>query len=296
MAFRLFDSHSSENNWKVCARPGANNADQKCEDLARWTIIIPFLNEAQFIERTLESVAAQSAPLQLVLVDNGSTDDGAAIALVACRRLGIDYRLVREPRRGKVRALAAGFAEVSTPFVATFDADTYYPEFYLEAGERLLEGPNCAAAQAYYAYPNWSAWRRRAASLRLAVASRLLRGQCHNGGAGQVFRIEPLRRAGGFDPRRWSHILEDHEIIHRVSALGTIDCANAFWCAPARRERDQPSSRWSLLERVAYHLTPRRLQSRYFYEFLAPRLEDRHGSVPVVRRRNREAKLARCAD
>jgi glycosyltransferase involved in cell wall biosynthesis len=41
---------------------------------------MPVFNHARFIDRALASVAAQSlAPLELVAVDDGSSDDGAAI-------------------------------------------------------------------------------------------------------------------------------------------------------------------------------------------------------------------------
>ncbi|WP_374390039.1 glycosyltransferase family 2 protein, partial [Sandaracinobacter sp.] len=47
----------------------------------RWTIVIPFFNEEQWLPATLESLSAQTLrPFRVVLVDNGSTDSTPALA------------------------------------------------------------------------------------------------------------------------------------------------------------------------------------------------------------------------
>lgn len=249
----------------------------------QWTIIIPFFNEANFIARTLRSTARQNLPFDLILVDNGSTDESCTVVRTECERLGLDHLLLTEPRPGKVHALAAGLSRVRTDFVATFDADTAYPPAYLRTARRLFENESTAAAQAYYVRPGWQAWRRSIAAAKLTAATWLLPHQCHNGGAGQVFRTEALRRSGGFDPLRWDLILEDHEIIHRISQLGKVSCAHDFCCSPDRRERDRPSTRWSFFERIAYHLTPSQFQPLFYYRFLGPRLEARQQSTVAMR-------------
>lgn len=289
MASRLVDIRCSE--LAAISDRNSNRASSKIErrvfaDSARWTVIIPFRNEARLIANTLRCVAAQTVRLQLVLVDNGSTDLSVALATAECARLNLKYQLIREPEVGKVRALAAGLAMVKTPFVATFDADTIYPADYLDVAERLLELDCSAAAQAYYTFPAWKPWRRLIAAIKLTAAARLLPHQCHNGGAGQVFRTHALRASGGFDPDRWNLILEDHEIVHRIRGIGQIRYSRDFWCSPARRERDQPSTRWSLGERLAYHLTPAALQSQFFYGFLGPRLARRSMHFAMQSRRS----------
>lgn len=251
-----------------------------------WTVIMPFFNEQWFLAEALRSVARQPERPKLILVDNGSTDQSREIAEAECDELGLDYLLIEEPRPGKVHALRAGLACVRTLFVATFDADTSYPSSYLETASRLLEDGRCVGAQAYYVRPQWRDARRRLAAAHLMLATWLLPHQCHNGGAGQVFRTEALRRSGGFDADRWDLILEDHEIIHRITRFGRVRCSGDFWCCPSRRAWDLPVLRWSLSERLAYHLTPAALQSKFFYDFLSPRLRAR-GLVGVAARDRR---------
>jgi hypothetical protein len=172
-------------------------------------------------------------------------------------------------------ALAAGLAMVLTPFVATCDADTFYPPDYLDQAAALLRIAGVAAALAWYTDAEADGLRRAWRRLRVLLPARALPRQCHSGGAGQVFRTDTLRAAGGFDPARWNLVLEDHEVVHRLIRLGSLGYGRDFWCAPARRPRRRPSTRWTLAERLLYHLAPDRLRDRYFYGFLRHRLEAR---------------------
>jgi hypothetical protein len=164
---------------------------------------------------------------------------------------------------------------VLTPFVATCDADTFYPPDYLDQAAALLRIAGVAAALAWFADAAATGLRRAWRRLRVLLPARALPRQCHSGGAGQVFRTEALRDAGGFDPDRWNLVLEDHEIAHRLTRLGRLGYGRDFWCAPSARPRLRPSTRWTLAERLRYHFTPDRLRDRYFYRYLKRRLEAR---------------------
>ncbi len=249
-----------------------------------WTVLIPFFNERLYLPATLWSLAAQDRPFRVILIDNGSTDGGAEIAAAQCRRLGLAFTLVVERRPGKVHALAAGFERVRTPFVATCDADTWYPSDYLSQAAALLAG-GADAAGAFFIPRDAEPKRRKAAGRRISILGRLLPSQCHTGGAGQVFRTASLRRAGGFDPARWGFVLEDHEIMHRVAGPRPIAYGPEFWCTPADRARDRASIRWSLFERLLYNFTPARRREWFFYDFLAPRLKARRMTSDRIRER-----------
>lgn len=268
-------SNLTFDNGSVASASSPETGPLPREDL-EWTIVIPFYNEQLYLSDTIRSAASQSVRFDLILVDNGSVDSSVRVAKAECDRLTIPFRLLEEPRRGKVHALAAALSQVNTRFVATCDADTIYPPEYLAAAARIFRArPENVAAQAYYVSKHWSAARCLLASAKLIAASRLLPHQGHCGGAGQVFRADALRDAGGFDPRRWNLVLEDHEIIHRLTKFGRVSCAPDFWCCPGRHEGDDPGDRWSLIERLRYHFTPAPYQSQFFYEYLRPRLEAR---------------------
>jgi glycosyltransferase involved in cell wall biosynthesis len=258
-----------------------------------WSAIVPFFNEAAHLPALLASLAAQTCPVRVILVDNGSTDGSADIALAECARLGLDHRLVLQPVPGKVSALSAGLRLVTTPLVATCDADTLYPAHYLAEAARLLAQPGCVVAGAFYATPDSDAAARRPTALAKARAARLLPRQSHTGGAGQAFRTEALRRAGGFDAGRWNFVLEDHEIIHRVMRFGTMRYAERLWCSPSERPRNRDSIRWTLAERLVYSAAAPWAGDWFFYRFLADRLRARRLTSERIRERQHQAPSAR---
>ena len=249
-----------------------------------WSVLVPFFNESTCLGATLESLAEQTVRPRVILVDNGSTDGGAAIARAACNRLRLDYELLVEPQPGKVAALARGLMRVRSPYVATCDADTWYPPHYLAEAQRVLEQGH-AVAGAFFVTPAADARTKQREARRVATTARLLRGQCHTGGAGQAFRTATLRRAGGFDPQRWGFVLEDHEVIHRVLKHGSMNYAAQLWCCPSPRDRDRASIRWTLAERLLYCIAAPVAGDWFFYRFLATRLRGRRLTSERIRER-----------
>jgi glycosyltransferase involved in cell wall biosynthesis len=250
-----------------------------------WSILLPFFNERDYLPATIASLAAQSVPVRLILIDNGSTDGSAAIARAACLNHGLDYLLITEPLPGKVAALRTGLDWVRTPLVATCDADTLYPPHYLASAEAILAKPGCVAAGAYFVAPGADEQTRRAAARLVLTVARLLPRQSHTGGAGQAFRTSALRAAGGFDADRWNYVLEDHEIVHRMMRTGTMDYAHDLWCAPSKRERNRDSIRWTFFERLVYAVAAPKAGDWFFYSFLAARLKRRRLLSSRIRER-----------
>jgi glycosyltransferase involved in cell wall biosynthesis len=241
----------------------------------RWTVVLAFYNEAGDIAPTLRQLALQSRPFRLVLVDNGSTDDSVAVCHAALRDTGVDYVILHEDRiAGQTAALACGLATVDTEFVATCDADTYYPSSYLRDAELLFDrgGSAVVAACAHYNPAHRGFLHSLVSAVHQVGAARLLPRQAHVGAAGQCFRTEALRRAGGYCPHRWPYLLGDHEIMHRVLKQGRQAMALTHWCGPSDR-RAFPL-RWSLVERALYHLVPFAAKDRYF-RWLGRRFEKR---------------------
>ena len=241
----------------------------------RWSVIVPFHNEREYLPLCLQSLATQSTQAKIILVDNGSTDDSAAISREVCSRLGLEACQVSEVRPGKVAALQRGLAEVSTEFVATCDADTIYPSAYLMTATRILESRDVVAAVAATSPVGAAQWQTGVAGLRLQLTAALLQQQCLNGGAGQVFLTSALRICGGFDPAIWNWVLEDHEIMSRIERHGKIAYHRAFHCHPAERPRESNCTGWLLAEQLRYHATTRDDRLNFFHEFLAPRLRAR---------------------
>ena len=253
----------------------------------RWTVVIPVFNEVHFIAATLRSLARQTRRFRLIVVDNGSHDGSVGLMARLLGELELDGRILIEPRPGPVHALARGIAEVGTRFVATCDADTHYPPDYLARAERLFDArPAASVVCAYFLPPGRAGLRGGLAKLHQLGAATLLPLQAHNGGAGQCFRTDALEAAGGYGDHVWPWVLADHEIIQRVLKQGPAVWHRDHACVPSDRRRNPDAVRWSLAERLLYHVTPFRLKDWYFHDFLAPRLAARGLHCVSLRDRN----------
>ncbi len=88
-------------------------------------MILPCLNEAEtvgsVVDEALAGLAAASVQGEVIVVDNGSSDNSAEIAAAH------GARVVHEPRRGYGSAYLAGLAEARGEAIVLADADGTYP-------------------------------------------------------------------------------------------------------------------------------------------------------------------------
>jgi glycosyltransferase involved in cell wall biosynthesis len=92
------------------------------------TAVIPLHNGAAFIAEALASVFGQTLPPDdVIVVDDGSTDDGPEIV----RRFG-PLTLLRKPNGGQSSARNLGIARARTPLVALLDQDDVWCPRHLE--------------------------------------------------------------------------------------------------------------------------------------------------------------------
>lgn len=105
------------------------------------SVVIPVRDDAVALERCLGLLARQSvAPLEVVVVDNASTDDSADVA----RRWGAV--VVVETRVGIPAAAAAGYDAARGDIIARLDADSRPGERWIEtAVEHLVAEPQLEA-------------------------------------------------------------------------------------------------------------------------------------------------------
>ncbi|MEI5585512.1 MULTISPECIES: glycosyltransferase family A protein [unclassified Agromyces] len=86
------------------------------------SVVIPVKDDADVLRRCLAALAAQEVrPDEIVVVDNGSTDESAEVARAA------GARVVSESEPGIPAASARGFDEARCEIVARLDADSVPP-------------------------------------------------------------------------------------------------------------------------------------------------------------------------
>lgn len=101
--------------------------------------IIPVYNTEKYLGDAIESVLAQSyRPLELMVVDDGSTDGSAAIV-----RNYKDVRYIYQSHQGVAAARNTGLAASGGAFIAFLDADDMWDPRKLQIQvEYLLEHPS----------------------------------------------------------------------------------------------------------------------------------------------------------
>lgn len=100
-------------------------------------VAIPAYNAGRWIAETLESALGQTRPPdEVVVVDDGSTDDTAAVAERFADR---GVRLVRQANGGPPAAYNAAFDAATSDFVAMLPADDLWHERKLEWQEESLD-------------------------------------------------------------------------------------------------------------------------------------------------------------
>lgn len=99
------------------------------------SIIIPAYNRQDYLPATLASCRAQTWPhLEVIVVDDGSTDETAAIADAAARE-DARFRVIRAPNQGPCAARNLGLAQSRGHWIKFLDSDDLLAS---DAVERLL--------------------------------------------------------------------------------------------------------------------------------------------------------------
>ncbi|MEU1186730.1 glycosyltransferase [Streptomyces sp. NPDC005859] len=110
------------------------------------SVIVPAYNEKECIANTLKSLAKSTHPIEIIVVDDGSTDDTSEISREAARALGMtNVRVIRQENAGKPAALNNGVRSASYDIVVMMDGDTVFEPDAVHQLVQPFADPNVGA-------------------------------------------------------------------------------------------------------------------------------------------------------
>ncbi|MEM8809712.1 MAG: glycosyltransferase family A protein [Cyanobacteria bacterium P01_G01_bin.38] len=120
------------------------------------SVVVPLYNKAAYIARTLRSILAQTvSPLEIIVINDGSQDEGPAIVQQLTRGIvespgevnaasDIQIQLVHQENAGPGAARNHGLQRARGSHIAFLDADDeWFPLFLERSLDRLRAHPDC---------------------------------------------------------------------------------------------------------------------------------------------------------
>src|SRR3954453_23506940 len=180
-------------------------SDSRAATADRLTVIVPAYNEAETVAETIASIRAQTMPpAEILVVDNCSTDETAAVARAA------GATVLSPPQNTGSKAGAQNFAldAVHTELVMAIDADTTLAPDGIELLLPALDDPDVAAACGSVLPRHvHSVWERGRYIEYMFAFGFFKRVQDHYGkplissGCFSAYRTHELRALGGWPDR-----------------------------------------------------------------------------------------------
>jgi glycosyltransferase involved in cell wall biosynthesis len=186
------------------------------------SVVIPAYNAARYVGQAVESVLAQTFDdLEVVVVDDGSTDDTAEVLAA----LGDPVRCIRQSNSGVSVARNTGVAESAGLYVAFLDADdTWLPEKLAKqlAGLAAVQRARMSYTAGLVTDQQLNPIEVRRPGAGISRESLLVEGNLVGVGSSTVLcERELFRRAGGFDPSLSQ--CADWDMWIRLAALTEFD-------------------------------------------------------------------------
>lgn len=105
----------------------------------RFSVVIPLYNKAPYIKKALQSIIVQSFhDFELIVVDDGSSDDSLIVAEETLKGSGIHYHLIHQENAGVSTARNNGVAASQGDFICFLDADDWWAEDFLQKMDWLI--------------------------------------------------------------------------------------------------------------------------------------------------------------
>ncbi len=213
-------------------------------DLGEITVLIPARNEADTIGATLTALQLQGEGLQVVVVDDQSTDATASIAASFPNTRVVSGQPLPEGWAGKLWALEQGKSQVRTPLTLLLDADIQLHPGLLPAllAFKRREGRNFVSLMADLRRTSF--WDRLLLPAFVYYFKLLYPFALSNS------RMKYVAAAAG------GCVLVDTEVLQRIGAFASLRDALIDDCTLARQVKDAGYRTWVGLSRGVVSLRP----------------------------------------
>ena len=124
----------------------------------RVSVIVPMYNVQNYIDDCLNSLSMQTMPdLDVLLVDDGCTDDTPKIAQSYVERFPNRFRMVHKKNGGLSDARNYGIPLVNADYISFLDSDDFVdPDLYGRLSEVMKDGTDVAVTDIEYYYKDSS--------------------------------------------------------------------------------------------------------------------------------------------
>jgi glycosyltransferase involved in cell wall biosynthesis len=158
------------------------------------SVVIPCFNHGEFLREAVDSVAAaKQSDVELIVVDDGSTDERTRSEMDALRAQGVN--VVRQENKGLAAARNVGIAASSGEYILPLDADNRVRPGYFEHGARVLDAK--PAVGVVYGDPNFFGKRTGRCRIGVFRAEYLMRWNYIDACA--IYRRKVWEQVGGYD-------------------------------------------------------------------------------------------------
>ncbi|MEK9180825.1 MAG: glycosyltransferase family A protein [Patescibacteria group bacterium] len=185
------------------------------------SVVIPARNEEKYIRACLESILLNqtSDVIEVILVDNGSTDNTAEVA-----KYFAEVRVVYEAQKGITRARQRGLLEAKGELLAFLDADTLVtPKWFQTVSAEFASHPDMVCLSGPFDYYDLPVFKRALTKFFQVLLYPLVNkitGFLTQGG-NFVVKKSALLKIGGFD-KNIEFYGEDTDISIRLHRVGKV--------------------------------------------------------------------------
>jgi glycosyltransferase involved in cell wall biosynthesis len=221
------------------------------------TVVIPCFNGEAYLREAIESALAQTHPeVEIIVVDDGSTDGSSRIAQM------FPVRYIRQENRGLTKSRNLGIDASLGDYIVFLDADDRLMPEAIETGLRVMsKHPDCAMTVGDHLFVSRDGSYLSHSSKACVQSSHyeeLLKSNFIEMISSVLFRRSVLVEVGGFDTNL--RVAEDYELYLRIARVYPIRCHSTLM-AEYRLHQSNTSHNSELMLRVTLEVL--RTQAQY---------------------------------